>query len=275
MRAEERLAALGECRDGVDGARLDVPDEEPDVGAGDERLAAPGDDDALHGGIAGGGVECLVQLRDDLLVERVHRVGPIDGQRRDAVGDLGANQREAERPGRPSLAVERRRHGQVPTRRQRRDEIAVARSIADVVHQLERAAAPPQADARADVGVLDRARRLRRRARRRRRRPPRRADRETTVNCRRVRRAGELPRLCRIRPVPASSAGASYIGPNARPSVVAACSAIGTPVTFISSNGPMPMPNAFFAASSIGRPYWRRLPRAGARPRSATAGRSG
>ena len=47
------------------------------------------------------------------------------------------------------------------------------------------------------------------------------------------------------------SAGASYIGPNARPSVVAVCNAIGTPVTFISSNGPMPMPNAFFAASSI------------------------
>ena len=39
-RAEQRLAALGELRDGVDGPRLDVAHEEADVGAGDERLAA-------------------------------------------------------------------------------------------------------------------------------------------------------------------------------------------------------------------------------------------
>ncbi len=97
--------------------------------------------------------------------------------------------------------------------------------------------------------------------RRRSRKPPHRA-------CRRV-----------VHGAPAStwarrSAGGSYIGPKARPSVVAVWSAIGTPVTFISSNGPMPIPNAFLAAVLDRRQSMRSLPRACARLRSATARRS-
>ena len=105
------------------GARLDVPDEEPDVGAGDERLAAPGDHDAVHRGIAGGRVERLFELRDDLFVERVHRVGPVDRQRRDPVVDLRSHEREAERPARASLLVERRRQGRFQRAAKRRDEL--------------------------------------------------------------------------------------------------------------------------------------------------------
>ena len=75
-----------------------MADEIADVGAGDERLAAAGDDDALDGRIGGRGVEGLFELRDDVLVERVHRVGTIDRQRGDAIGDLRTHEREAERP---------------------------------------------------------------------------------------------------------------------------------------------------------------------------------
>ena len=38
-----------------------LPHEEPDVGAGDEGLAAAGDDDALHARIGGRGVERLLR----------------------------------------------------------------------------------------------------------------------------------------------------------------------------------------------------------------------
>ena len=96
-RAQQILRPLGELRDGADSARFDVPHEEPDVGSRHERLAAPRDDDALHQGIRGRRAEGLVQLRDDLFVERVHRVGAIDRQRRDASGDVRSDQREAER----------------------------------------------------------------------------------------------------------------------------------------------------------------------------------
>ncbi len=72
---------------------LDVSDEIADVGAGDERLAAPGDDDAPHvpdrrprRGTA------RLELRDDGFVQRVHGVGAVDRQRGDAVGDLGAHE---------------------------------------------------------------------------------------------------------------------------------------------------------------------------------------
>ena len=90
---------LVNCRDGDRDAGLDVPDEEPDIGAGDERLAAAGDDDAFDRRILRRGVKRVLELRDDGFVERVHRVGTIDRQRRDAIGDLRAHERKAERRG--------------------------------------------------------------------------------------------------------------------------------------------------------------------------------
>ena len=133
-----------------------MPDEEPDVGAGDEGLAAARDDDALDRRVRCRGVERVLELRHDDFVERVHRVRTIDRQRRDAIGDLRSDQREAERRARARLRLESRRHWQVPARGEVRDEIPGALD-AGVVHQLERATSPPQADARADVGIFDRA----------------------------------------------------------------------------------------------------------------------
>ena len=48
-----------------------------------------------------------------------------------------------------------------------------------------------------------------------------------------------------------SAFAGAYSRPNSSPSVFAACIAIGTPVTFISSNGPIPTPNAFLHAASM------------------------
>ena len=87
-RAQERLTALGERRDRVDRAGFDVAHEEPDVGSRHERLAAPRNDDPFHRGIARRGMERFLQLRHNVLVERIHRVWTIDGHRGDIVFDL-------------------------------------------------------------------------------------------------------------------------------------------------------------------------------------------
>ena len=135
---------------------FDVAHEESDVGSRQERLAAARDDDSFHRGIPRRGVERVLQLRDDVLVERVHRVWTIDGQRGDTVFNLRTNEGEAERLAGAGLAFERGRDGQAPARGKSGDEIAGALD-AVVVHQLERAAAPAEAHAGADVGVFDRA----------------------------------------------------------------------------------------------------------------------
>ena len=106
-------------------------------------------------GSAAAAWKAALQLREDGFVQRVHRVGAIDGQRGDAIGDLGTHEREVERPAGTRLVVDRSRDAHVPARGKRGDEVAGARE-AEVIHQLERAAPPAEADPRADVGILDR-----------------------------------------------------------------------------------------------------------------------
>ena len=94
-RAQQRLRALRERGDAVDLAVLDVADEETDVGAGDEGLAGRRDHDALDRRIRCGLRERVLELSDHVAVDGVQRVGTIDRQRGDAVGDLGSNHGEA------------------------------------------------------------------------------------------------------------------------------------------------------------------------------------
>ncbi len=86
--AQQLLSPLGERRDPIEIARLDVADEEPDIRAGDKRFSRARDDDADECGIAGRIVERALELRDDVFVERVQSIRPIDGYCGDAVGNV-------------------------------------------------------------------------------------------------------------------------------------------------------------------------------------------
>ena len=82
---QQTLRLFGEPRDPIDGALLDAVDEEADVGAGDEGSARTRNHNSPHVRIRGGATERLGQLRDDGFVQRVHRIGTVDGDRGDAV----------------------------------------------------------------------------------------------------------------------------------------------------------------------------------------------
>ena len=161
-----------------------------------------------------------LELRDDGFVQRVHGVRPIDGQRGDAIGDLGTHEREAERLGRlpawfsieagraHSSARQTRRRGRGRARgrddssartgraRQRRPTRAPM-SMSSIVPTPSSTSAPATKQAAAA------------------RRSP------TVANA----AVSGVPSMAHCAPASTwarRSAGDSYIGPNARPSVVAA-----------------------------------------------------
>ncbi len=152
----EAMAILRETLDVLEMPVLDVLHEEDDVGTCDEGLARAREHDAAHLRIGDRLLEPLAQLLRDLGVERVHGVGTIDGEGGDAVLRLRPHEVNRERRAELHLLAKERRRLELVTllERAREPERLVD---ADPIHQLERPLRPAQADARADVGVLDRA----------------------------------------------------------------------------------------------------------------------